>query len=90
MMYTLEPHHLKLLSLAAEAWDRYCGARDRLAVEGVTVETREGMRAHPCVAIERNALASFAALVKQLGLDEVGEPKRGPGRPPQPIGVRYV
>jgi hypothetical protein len=48
------------------------------------------MRPHPCVAIERNALASFAGLVKQLDLDSVGEPKRGPGRPTQPVGVRHV
>jgi len=86
--YALEPHHIKLLTLAAEAWDRYCGSRDRLADEGVTVEGREGgMRPHPCVAIERDARSAFAAIVKQLGLDEIGEPNRGPGRPTQPLGV---
>lgn len=89
--YALESHHLKLLSLAAEAWDRYVGARDRLAVEGVTVDGREGgMRPHPCVAIERDARAAFAALIKQLGLDDVGVPDRSPGRPARPLGVTHV
>ena len=87
-VYMLEGHHLKLLSMAAETFDRYAAARDRLNAEGVTVEGREGgMRPHPCIAIERDARSAFAALVKQLALDDVGEPKRSPGRPPQPIGI---
>ena len=29
--YSLEPHHVRLLTLAAESWDRCCEAREALA-----------------------------------------------------------
>jgi hypothetical protein len=28
--YSLEPHHVRLLTLAAESWDRCCEAREAL------------------------------------------------------------
>jgi P27 family predicted phage terminase small subunit len=80
--YILEAHHVRLLLLAAEAWDRCVQARERLAADGLTIEGREGgMRPHPCVAIERDARIAFASLVKQLGLDDVEAPQRGRGNP---------
>lgn len=33
--YDLEDHHLRLLTLAAEAWDRTQQAREVLAIEGL-------------------------------------------------------
>jgi P27 family predicted phage terminase small subunit len=79
--YVMEEHHVRLLTLAGEAWDRNTEARERLAKDGLTIEGREGMKVHPCVAIERDARAAFARLVAQLGLDDDTQPKRGPGRP---------
>ncbi len=78
--YELEEHHIKLLTLAGEAWDRCAEARKRIEKDGLTVGGREGMKTHPCVAIERDARAAFARLVAQLGLDQ-DEPKRGRGNP---------
>src|SRR5262245_22176067 len=79
--YAMQSHHHRLLTLAAEAWDRAQQAREILDKDGITIEGREGgMRAHPCVAIERDSRAAFASLVKQLGLDDEGE-TRAPGRP---------
>jgi phage terminase small subunit len=88
--YFLEEHHVRLLTLAGEAWERNVEARNRLAQEGLTVEGRSGLKPHPCIAIERDAKAQFAALVKQLGLDDVGEPRTGPGRPPSGVGISWA
>ena len=68
--YALEGHHLRLLQLAAEAWDRCQQAREILARDGITIEGREGgMRPHPAIAIERDSRLAFARLVAQLGLE---------------------
>src|SRR6516162_1262431 len=68
--YVLEEHHLRLLQLAMEAWDRCQAAREQLAAEGLAVPTRDGgLRAHPCVAIERDARLAVARLLRELDLD---------------------
>ena len=88
--YTLEEHHIRLLTLAAEARDRCAQAREQLARAGLTIEGREGTKAHPCIAIERDARTAFAHLVKQLALDNVGAPRRGRGNPDfGGIGITY-
>ena len=50
--YVLEEHHLRLLQLVCEAWDR-----------------GQGVKSHPCVAIERDARLAVARLVRELDLD---------------------
>jgi P27 family predicted phage terminase small subunit len=68
--YVLEPHHLKLLQLAAEAWDRCQQAREQLAVDGITFrDDRGNVRAHPAVAIEKDARIGYARLIRELDLD---------------------
>jgi len=68
--YRLEEHHLRLLQLACEAWDRSQEAREQVAKEGLTVPGREGgMRPHPCIAIERDSRLAVARLVRELDLD---------------------
>jgi phage terminase small subunit len=67
--YRLESHHVRLLQLAGEAWDRTQQARDRLAQEGLVVESRQGPKPHPCVAIERDSRLAFARLLRDLDLD---------------------
>jgi phage terminase small subunit len=79
----LEPHRLRLLQLAGEAWDRCHQARAILAVEGLTYTDGHGNpRAHPATTIERDARIGFARLVRDLGLD-----KPIP-QPPNEIGWR--
>jgi P27 family predicted phage terminase small subunit len=68
--YVLEGHHLRLLQSAAECWDRQQQARKILDAEGITfTDDRGNVRAHPCVAIERDARVGFARLVRELDLD---------------------
>jgi hypothetical protein len=51
--FELESHHLHLLTLAAEAWDRCCEAREALAEHGLTFADRHGSpRARPEAGIE--------------------------------------
>jgi phage terminase small subunit len=79
--YTLEPHHLRLLQLAGEAWDRAQDARAIIAAEGlIVVDDRKNPRAHPAVVIEKDARTAFARLVRELDLDGDTAPV-GP-RPP--------
>lgn len=73
--YDFGPHHLKLLQAACESWDRAQQARKVLDLDGLTVNTDDGGRkAHPCVAVERDARASFAKIVKDLQLDAIEPP----------------
>lgn len=69
--YSLEPHHRHLLRAACEAWDRMGQARTALADHGGLTFTDERgvIRAHPAVAMERDARIAFARLVRELDLD---------------------
>jgi P27 family predicted phage terminase small subunit len=78
--FELEEHDVRLLTLAAQAWDRCQEARSELQKDGLTIESRQGIKPHPAIAIERDSANRFAALIKQLELG-VNEPKRV-GRPP--------
>jgi phage terminase small subunit len=67
--WELEAHHVRLLTLAAEAWDRGQAARELLAVEGLTIKCRDGAKAHPATKIANDAAITFARLVRELDLD---------------------
>lgn len=86
--YALEPHHLRLLQAACEAWDRMRQAREALAEHGgLTFTDPKGMiRAHPAVAMERDARTAFARLVRELDLD-TGQPAEA-RRPPALVSNR--
>jgi phage terminase small subunit len=79
--YELEPHHIRLLTLAAEAWDRTAQAREVLDREGITYTDRFGApRSRPEVAVERDGRLAFARLLRELDLDVDPPPERS--RPP--------
>jgi P27 family predicted phage terminase small subunit len=81
-IYAMESHDIRLLTLAAESWDRACQARLEIEQHGKLTYTDSAgnFRPHPSVQIERDSRAAFAKIVKQLSLSD-DEPKRGPGRP---------
>jgi len=68
--YQLDPHHLRLLQLACEAWDRCQQARAALTEHGVVYVDRFGApRPRPEAAIERDSRLAFARLLRELDLD---------------------
>jgi phage terminase small subunit len=80
--FDLEHHHLRILRLACEAWDRGQEAREAVAEHGSVYVDRFGQpRARPEIAIERDARISFARLMRELALDVDGPDEAG--RPPQ-------
>src|SRR5437773_259217 len=80
--FVLEAHHVRLLTLACESWDRATQAREQLARDGLTFKDRLGsIRAHPAAAIERDSRTAFARLLRELALD-VDAPADERTRPP--------
>ncbi len=81
--YEMEPHHVRLLALAATAWDRAEEARSHIAVHGTTYTDRFGQpKARPEVAIERDSRIGFARLLRELGLESA------PAGAPRPPGLK--
>lgn len=79
--WTLEEHHVRLLTAACESWDRCQEAREQISREGLTVPTKAGgPRLHPCVRVETDSRLAFARLVRELDLDvqPPAEAKRAP------------
>jgi phage terminase small subunit len=80
--FDFEPHQLKILRLACEAYDRAQQARSVLQKRGLTYTDRFGApKPRPEVAIERDARIGFARLVRELSLGE--EPAEDVTRPPR-------
>ena len=85
--YELEPHHVRLLTLAAETWDEYQAARDAVKKHGLTFSNRYGeVKTRPEVAIERDCRIAFARLVRELNLDT--QPAEEGSRP-RPPALKY-
>jgi hypothetical protein len=83
--YELEEHHVRLLTLAAESWDRATQAREAIDREGLTYVDRFGTpRVRPEVAVERDSRIAFARLLRELSLD-VEPPAEV--RPPRLMGT---
>jgi phage terminase small subunit len=76
--YHLEPHHVRLLTLCCQSWDRAEQARQVLAKEGLTyLDARGNPHGRPEVVIARDATALFGKLLRQLELadDELPQPQ---------------
>jgi hypothetical protein len=69
----------ELLQVAGEAVDRAVSIAARIAREGESVQTRHGLKEHPCLHAENAARALVLRALRQLGLTD--EPIRKPGRP---------
>jgi hypothetical protein len=58
----------QLLHMAAVAWERWHQAAEMLAREGITVQTSQGVGAHPAAMIERQACQTYQNLISRMGL----------------------
>ncbi len=69
--FELESHHLKILQLAAEAWDGYQQAREAIAENGTTfINVKHGdIKPRPEVAIMQNSRIAFLRALRELNLD---------------------
>ena len=71
--WELDPHHLRLLTLAAEAWDRCQQAREEIRRDGLTTSTREGgAKLHPACRVEASSQIAFMRALRELDLDIAG------------------
>ena len=85
--YALEPHHIRLLTLAAEAYDSAQGAREVLQREGkIFIDRFDQPKPRPEVAIQRDSTISFARLLRELDLDVYVPAERS--RPPALVSNR--
>ena len=77
--WDLEDHHIRLLTLEGESWDRCGQARKILDQEGLTYnDFRNQPKARPEVQIERDSRIAFARLLRELGLDVADDDTRIP------------
>jgi hypothetical protein len=77
--FELDSHHLRLLTLACESWDRGQEAREALSEHGLTFIDRYGSpRARPEVAIESSSSIAFARILRELSLDVDPPPESRP------------
>jgi len=79
--WQLEPHHRKLLLLAAGHWDRIQNARRVIQKDGAVYLDRFGQpKCRPEVLIEKDSSICFARLLRELALDvELPETPRPAG-----------
>ena len=78
-LYAMDEYHLKLLTLACEAWDRAVQARKGIEKHGPTFVDRHGSRKpSPEIMIEKDSRTAFARLLREIGLDLASEPKSSP------------
>lgn len=78
--FALDGHHLRLLTLACEAFDQAETAREVLDRDGQTFTDRFGQpKERPEVGILQNARIAFARLIRELALDvDAPEAPRAP------------
>jgi P27 family predicted phage terminase small subunit len=74
--YSLAPHHLRVLQVCCEAWDRQQQARKVLDEEGITVVGSRGqLQPHPATIVEKDSRIAFLRALRELNLDA----DQGPG-----------
>ena len=83
--FELESQHVRILQIAAEAWDTYEDAREAIAQNGMTfVNLKHGdVKPRPEVAIMQNSRIAFLRAVRELNL-EVAPPE-----PPRTKPLKY-
>ena|SRR2546430_2231769 len=79
--WELDAHHVRLLTLACEAFDRAVQAREILNKKGLTFRDRFGQpKPRPEIGVERDSRIAFARILRELDLDDTKPPEER--RPP--------
>jgi phage terminase small subunit len=77
--YTLESHHVMLLTLASEAWDRHLQAREAIAEHGTTFVNNHGdVKPRPEIMIEKDSRNAFMRALREMNLSEEPPDSRPP------------
>lgn len=80
--YELEAHHLRLLQIGCESWDRALEAREAVSASGPYFTDRGNVKPHPGIAVEQQARKQFIAALREIGLDvKAPESPRAPMLP---------
>ena len=82
--WELEPHHVRLLQIACESWDRALEAREAVSAIGpyFTDHRTGNVKPHPGIAVEQQARKQFIAALREIGLDvKAPDSPRAPGLP---------
>jgi P27 family predicted phage terminase small subunit len=79
--FEMQPHDIKLLTLACEAFDRATSARETIAECGAYYTDRfNAPRKHPAVSVLEASTIAFARLTRELSLsDTTPDDNRPPG-----------
>lgn len=81
--FVLDEHHVRLLILSAEAWQRGVAAREVIDRLGMTYDDRFGQpKMRPEILVERDSRLSFVRILRELDLD-LDAPGGDAKRPPQ-------
>ncbi len=67
--FELQAHHLAVLCAACDALDRQTEARRAIDTDGAYLPGRFGTKAHPALAVERDARLAMVRCLRELGLD---------------------
>ena len=79
-----------LLIRAAESLDRLTEAQACIAKHGGLLNYEGKPVANPACKLEKEYRDGFLAAMRQLArVVDIGEPRRGPGRPPQGVGIDW-
>ena len=67
--FELGEHHVRLLTLACESWDRGKQAREALNGELTYTDRYGNPRLRPEVTVERDSKLAFVRILRELALD---------------------
>jgi P27 family predicted phage terminase small subunit len=80
--YALTVAESEILLRACEALDRCDQAIEELRAHGaLTVTTKDSVKPHPCVAVERDSRLAFVRCIRELDLDGLTGPAPYDPRP---------
>lgn len=81
---------IALLTRAAECQDRLAEAQASIAEHGALLRYEGKVVTNVACKIEKEARDGFLAAMRQLArIIDMGAPRRGPGRPPQGVGITW-